>query len=34
MSKTQFYTGKGDRGDTARLGGKTALQEDEEMGRL
>jgi|GEM_PF-6846241 len=33
MSKTLFYTGKGDRGDTARLGGKAALREDEVAGR-
>ena len=30
---TLFYTGKGDRGSTARLGGKTALREDEVAGR-
>ncbi len=33
MSKTRFYAGKGDRGSTARLGGKTALREDEVAGR-
>jgi len=27
-NKTQFYTGKGDRGDTARLGGKARLSKD------
>ena len=31
MNKTLFYTGKGDRGDTARLGGKDRLSKSESL---
>ena len=31
MSKTLFYTGKGDRGDTARLGGKGRLAKSDAL---
>ena len=31
MDKTPFYTGKGDRGDTARLGGKIRLAKSESL---